>query len=123
MKGDLRMDKQYPAMYEQLQGMVGKFRKDQPATMTGFFELHKSAVADGSVSARVKELIALGIAVAVRCDGCISYHVHDALRAGATRDEIGETVGVAVLMGGGPALMYAVEAMEAVDQFQAAQSL
>ena len=60
---------------------------------------------------------ALGIAAAVRCDGCIAYHVHDALEAGAEPDEIMETLGVSILMGGGPALMYAAEALEALQQF------
>jgi AhpD family alkylhydroperoxidase len=114
------MTKQYPEYYEHLRGLVGQYGKEQPDTMAGFAAMHKHAVADGVVSGKTKELIALGIAIAVRCDGCIAYHVHDALRAGATREEVSETVGVAVLMGGGPALMYGAEAMEAVDQFQAA---
>jgi AhpD family alkylhydroperoxidase len=70
---------------------------------------------------KIKELIALGIGIAVRCDGCIAYHVHDALRAGATHQEIVETIGVAVLMGGGPAAMYGSEALEALEQFEATE--
>lgn len=114
------MKKDYPQLYQHLQGLVANLGGDMPETMSGFAALHKSAVADGKLSARTKELVALGIAIAVRCDGCIAYHVHDALEAGATRDEITETVGVAVLMGGGPALMYGAEAYEALDQFEAA---
>ena len=64
-------------------------------------------------------LIALSIAVVVRCGGCIAFHVHDAIKAGATRDEIIEALDVAVLMGGGPALMYVAEAMDALTQFEA----
>jgi AhpD family alkylhydroperoxidase len=62
--------------------------------------------------------MALGIAVAIRCDNCIAYHVHDALKVGATRAEIVETLGVAMMMGGGPATMYACEAFEALEQFE-----
>ena len=57
--------------------------------------------------------------IAMHCDDCISYHVHDALKAGASRDEVLEAFGVAILMGGGPAAMYACHALEALDQFAA----
>lgn len=53
----------------------------------------------------------------MRCDGCIAFHVHDAVKAGASRKEIVETIGVAVLMGGGPSVMYGCEALAALDQF------
>jgi AhpD family alkylhydroperoxidase len=115
------MDKDYPQLHGRLQNLISKLGEEIPGTMGGFAALHKNAVADGTLTGKTKELIALGIAVAVRCDGCIAYHVHDALKAGATRDEIGETIGVAVLMGGGPALMYGAEAYEALDQFTAAE--
>ena len=61
----------------------------------------------------------MGIAITVRCDGCIAFHVHDALKSGATPNEIVETIGVAVLMGGGPAVVYGCEALEALQQFSA----
>lgn len=64
-------------------------------------------------------MIALGIAITVRCDGCIAYHVHDSLQAGSSSEEILETIGVAVMMGGGPSVVYGCEAMEALDQFAA----
>ena len=64
--------------------------------------------------------MALAIAIAIRCEGCIAYHVHDAIAAGATREEIAETIGVAVMMGGGPAAVYGAEALEAAGQFGAA---
>lgn len=113
------MQKQYPEYHSQLQGLVGRLAKELPEPMAGFTSLHRSAIADGALTTKVKELIALSIAISVRCDGCISYHVHDALEAGATREEIVEAIGVAVLMGGGPAMLYGAEALEAVDQFAA----
>ena len=85
--------------------------------MEAFTHLHKAATADGAVSRKTKELIALGVAMTVNCDGCIAYHVKDALEAGATRDEIVETIGVVVMMGGGPAVVYGCQALEALDQF------
>jgi AhpD family alkylhydroperoxidase len=86
--------------------------------MAGFTQLRVAATAAGALDLKTKQLVALAIGVAVRCDGCIAYHVHDALRAGAGREEIMEAVGVAILMGGGPAMVYGCEALEALDQFE-----
>jgi AhpD family alkylhydroperoxidase len=118
-EGGLEMEKRYPEYYEHLRGLMGKLGEDLPGPMSGFGQMHHKAVADGALSAKVKELIALGIAITVRCDGCISYHVHDAIVAGAERAEILETIGVAVLMGGGPSAVYGAEALEALEQFEA----
>lgn len=65
--------------------------KELPAPMTGFVQLHRTAVAEGGLSTK-KELIFLAIAIAVRCDGCTSFHVHDAFAGGATRQEIIEPI-------------------------------
>lgn len=62
----------------------------------------------------------MAIGITVRCDGCVSFHVHDALKAGgATRNEIVETIGAAILVGDGPSMVYGTEALEALDQFEA----
>lgn len=111
------MSKYHPKYHEHLQGVLKSLSKDMPETMNGFGMMHKSAVANGVLETKTKELIALGIAITSRCDGCISFHVHDALKSGATHKEIIETIGVAVLIGGGPALiMYGCEAYEALGQ-------
>lgn len=107
----------YPAHYNELRNLMGRLVEDIPDTMAGFSKMHHGAVQEGVLSTKVKELISLGIAVTVRCDGCIAFHVHDAIGAGATREEIMEAVGVAVLMGGGPSVMYGCEALAALDQF------
>ena len=112
------MDKQYPAYYDQLKKLMNTLGKEIPGTMAGFGQLHKQSMTEGALSAKTKELIALAIAITVRCDGCIAYHVHDALVAGATRAEIVESIGVAILMGGGPSTVYGSEALEAMDQFE-----
>ena len=109
----------FPSYYEQLKTLMGELGGDIPDTMNGFKSLHQSSLATGSLGTKQKELIALGIAISVRCNGCIAFHVSDALKAGATRPEITETIGVAILMGGGPALMYGLEALEALKQFTA----
>jgi AhpD family alkylhydroperoxidase len=113
-------DKSYPDIHKNIQKLMGELKREIPSVMEGFGKLHHAAVADGALDPKSKELISLGIAISVRCEGCISFHVHDAVKAGATRAEIVETIGVAILMGGGPSLMYGVEAYEALGQFEAA---
>ena len=81
--------------------------------------LHRAAVANGALSRAHKELIALGIGIASRCGGCITLHVQAAIAAGATSDEVLDAIGVAVLMGGGPASTYAIEALDALEHFSA----
>ncbi len=108
----------YPASYEKVQKDMGAYGKVHPELMKGFENLHKAAASDGALDARTKELIALSIAITVRCDGCIAFHVHDALEAGASKEEIVEAIGVAIMMGGGPSVVYGSAALEAVEQFQ-----
>ncbi|THH37464.1 carboxymuconolactone decarboxylase family protein [Aliishimia ponticola] len=74
------------------------------------------ATAEGALSTKVKELIAFGIAISVRCDGCIAHHSQAVVKAGATRAEVAEMIGVAILMGGGPASVYGAEALRAYDE-------
>jgi len=88
----------------------------QPAVMETFEKLHMAGVATRELDRKTKELIALAISVVVRCDDCIPWHIRDSLEAGASREEIADALGVAILMGGGPAMVYASHAIEAVDQ-------
>ncbi|GKT07771.1 carboxymuconolactone decarboxylase family protein [Desulforhabdus sp. TSK] len=114
------MHEDYPRYHERLQALTAKLAKELRGPMSAFAQLNGAATAAGVLSTKTKQLIALGIGITVRCDGCIAYHVHDALRAGATKQEILETIGIAILMGGGPAVVYGCEALEALDQFEAA---
>lgn len=109
----------YPQIHRDFLTRLGNLGKDIPETVQGFQALHGAATRAGALSTKVKELVALGIAIAIRCDGCIASHVHDAIQHGATREEIAEAVGVAILMGGGPSTVYGSLAMLAYDQFQA----
>jgi AhpD family alkylhydroperoxidase len=88
-----------------------------PEVMKGFHGLHVAALADGALSEKTKELIALAIGVTARCEGCVAFHVQALVKLGATRAEIEETLGVAILMGGGPSAMWATEALAAFDEF------
>ena len=89
----------------------------QPTVMETFEQFHKAAGATGALDRKTKELMALAISVTHGCDDCIAHHVHDAIEAGATREEFADALGVAVLMGGGPGMIYASHAIDAVDQF------
>lgn len=88
-----------------------------PEVWTGFLALHTAAMAEGEVPPRIKEAVALAISVAKRCDGCIAYHAKAAARAGATPAEVAEILGVALLMDGGTASVYAPRAWAAFLEF------
>lgn len=85
----------------------------------GFARLHAAAFADGDLDRKAKELIALGIAVALRCDGCIASHAKGAAREKATEAEVAETIGVAIAMSGGPGTVYGPRAIAAYRSFTA----
>ena len=76
--------------------------RDVSGPMRAFGDLHRAAMADGALSTAHKELIALAVGIAQHCEECITLHMHDALKAGASREEIHDAIGVAVMMGGGP---------------------
>ena len=118
MTTSLPSEMSYPQQLAHIKSNMGALSEAQPKTMKSFSALHAASMEPGVLDAKTKELIALAIAVAARCDGCIAFHTNDALNAGATRDEITETLAVAVLMGGGPSVMYASHVMDAVAQFQ-----
>jgi len=111
------MKTNYVEIYQNLEERLAQLGSEIPGPMTGFARLHKKAVEEGVLSSKVKEMMALAISIVVGCEGCIAYHVHDAFAVGATRQELLETIGVGILMGGGPGSIYAVHALDAVEQF------
>jgi len=84
-----------------------KLATAQPTVMETFEKLHQAAAATGVLDKKTKELKALAISVTHGCDDCVAHHVHDAVEAGTTRVEFAEALNVAVLMGGGPGMIYA----------------
>lgn len=111
------MSKDYKQITADISEYMGELRKVVPAPMEGFSALAKGATDDGALDKKTKEFIALGIGVSQRCDGCIGFHVKALKKLGATREEVAEVLGMTVYMGGGPALMYAADALRAYDQF------
>jgi AhpD family alkylhydroperoxidase len=109
----------YAQLLTDLREPTRQLRHEVPEAWAGFLALHEGAMAEGAVSRGMKEAVALALAVVQRCDGCIAYHAKAAARAGATRDEVAEVLGVALLMGGGPASVYAPRAWDAFVEFAA----
>jgi AhpD family alkylhydroperoxidase len=112
------MTTDYVIHRERLEDRLAELGRELPGPMSGFARLHRKAVEPGALDQKTKELMALAISIAVHCEGCSAYHARDALTAGATRPEVLETIGVAILMGGGPASIDAVHALDALEQFQ-----
>lgn len=110
-------EESYPGRLTHLKSLIPDLTRGQPDVMQGFGAMHAAATKDGALDKKTKELIALAIAVASQCDGCIAFHTHDALNAGASEPEVMDTLGVAILMGGGPAMVYAAHAAEALKDF------
>lgn len=107
----------WPDFTRRLSGDLRHLRGGAPEVMKAFAGLAQSAFARGALDHKTKELIALAVSVAVRCDDCIAFHVKAAVDAGANREEILETLGMAIYMGAGPSAMYASHALAAYAQF------
>jgi AhpD family alkylhydroperoxidase len=116
------MVEDWSALIGGMNGAVRDLRKASPDVMKAFADMARAAHGGDALDGRTRELIALGISVAVRCDPCIAYHAEGALKQGATRAEIAEALAMAVYMGAGPSVMYAAKALEAVDQVAASNA-
>lgn len=114
------MTKDWPQLAKDLSQALKEVRAGVPDVMAGFSAMAKAATATNALDTKTKELIALAIGIAVRCDGCIAFHAKELVKLGASRQEVLEVAGMAVYMGGGPSFMTAAEAIEAYDQFVAA---
>ena len=110
------MSKSFVTITSDVSKALGTLRKEIPETMQGFNTLAQNALKEGALSELQKELIALAIGVASRCDACIGFHVKALIRLGVTREQLMETLGVCAYMGGGPTLMYAAEAVRAYEE-------
>jgi AhpD family alkylhydroperoxidase len=111
----------WPEWTKDLSKGLRDLRGGAPEVMKAFSGLAQAALQPSALDAKTKELIALAIGVAVRCDDCIAFHVKAAVDHGATREEITETLGMAIYMGAGPSAMYASHALDAYTQFAAAK--
>lgn len=111
------MSKDYREITSEVSAHLAKLRADIPETMRGFSMLATAAGKDGALDKKTKELIAMALSVAARCDPCLGYHADAWVKLGCKRAEFEEMLGMCVYMGGGPSLMYAALALEAFEQF------
>lgn len=109
----------YPALTKAVSKNLATLRADIPDVAKGFGELAKGATQGGALDKKTKELIALALGVAARCDACIGFHAQALVRLGASKLEVEEALGMAIYMGGGPSFMYSANAIAAFDQFSA----
>lgn len=109
----------WPAMADALNPLVAQLRQAQPDVLKGFSQMAQGALKPDALDTRTKELIALAISVAIRCEACITFHAKAAVKAGASEAEVAEAMGLAIYMGAGPSVMYAAQALEAVSQWRA----
>lgn len=116
------MQKNYLEITQSISANLRTLRKDIPETMQGFSAMAGAATKDGALDKKTKELIALALGVAARCDGCIGFHAQALSQLSATKAEVEEVLGMAIYMGGGPSLMYAADAIGAFEQFETAKA-
>lgn len=102
---------------DELRGPFAELQGIIPDVMSGYAGLHRAAMGEGELSTKVKELIALAIAVTRECDGCIAAHARGAARRGATAQEVAEMVGVAIMMNGGPGTVWGPRALAAFREY------
>jgi AhpD family alkylhydroperoxidase len=114
--------KNWPEMTKELNAQLRNLRGSAPEAMKGFSAIAQSALAPKALDGKTKELIALGIGVAVRCDDCIAFHTKAALEQGASGEEVAEALAMAIYMGAGPSVMYASHALDAFNQFARSRS-
>lgn len=109
----------YSELTQEVSTNLATLRSDIPDVMKGFADLARAATREGALDKKTKELIALALGVAARCDACIGFHARTLVQLGATKAEVEETLGMAVYMGGGPSLMYSANAIAAFEEFSA----
>jgi AhpD family alkylhydroperoxidase len=106
----------------ELRAPARDLREHIPEVIGAYASMQRAALADGALTGRVKELIALAVAITRECDGCIAAHAKGAARQGATEEEVAETIGVAVVLNGGPATVWGPRALAAFKELAAEHS-
>ncbi|WP_374622857.1 carboxymuconolactone decarboxylase family protein [Devosia sp.] len=112
------MQESWNEYLKSLSPALRELRGGSTDVMKGFSAIAQAALKPQALDTKTKELIALAISVAVRCDDCIGFHAKGAMEQGASREEIFETLGTAIYLGAGPSVMYAAHAIEAFDQMK-----
>jgi AhpD family alkylhydroperoxidase len=111
------MSKNFHEIAQEVTTGVGVLQRASPDTVNAFRALAKAATATKALDTKTKELMALAIGITTHCDGCVAFHTKMAHQHGANREEIAETIALAIYMGGGPAAVFGADALRAYDQF------
>ena len=111
------MENNYADLTNHINTELAKLAKEMPEVMSSFRQLSEAATKTGALDKKTKELMAMALAVANRCPGCIGFHAKTLIKLQTSRAEFLETLGMAIYMGGGPSLMYAAEALSAFEEF------
>jgi len=101
----------------QIKKLIGELQQEAPEEIEAFLNFLQKAEKDSSISAKNKELINVALAVAAQCEWCIAFHTQNAIKLGASKEELIEAGMQAVVMHGGPALMYMTPLLEAIEEF------
>lgn len=112
------MSSEAKTYYQESAARMGNARSAAPDAARGFGTLFQSVMKEGELTVREKELIALGIGISLRCDSCVYAHVQKAIQNSATRQQVMEVAGVAVMMQGGPAYTYLPKVVDALDALE-----
>ncbi len=99
-----------------------ELREHIPDVIAGYANMQRAAMAEGALSTKVKELIALAVAVTRQCDGCVAAHARGAARHNATEEEVAEAIGVAILLNGGPGTVWGPRALAAFKEMVLAET-
>ncbi len=113
-------DDKFIGITQNLNTELAKLHREIPDVMKAFSSLAQASTKPGALDKKTKELMAMALAIANHCQGCIGFHAQALIKLGVTREEFLETLSMAVYMGGGPSLMYAAEALEAFEEFSQA---
>ena len=106
----------YSEKTDEIMAFFGELAKSKPEIANGFMSMHKFIEKDSALTAKEKEFISLGIAIAIRCEGCIAAHVGNLVELNVTKEEIMEIISVAITMGGGPSISYGAVANQAFEE-------
>ncbi|CAJ7283733.1 carboxymuconolactone decarboxylase family protein [Burkholderia pseudomallei] len=113
----MALPQSYRELTDEVATQMRALRKTQPDLMSAFAALAAAGTKEGALGKKTREPVALGIAIASRCDDCIGFHVQTLVKLGTTREEFEDLLATAVYMGGGPSMMYAAHALRAVEEF------
>ncbi|MFZ2889359.1 carboxymuconolactone decarboxylase family protein [Sulfuricurvum sp.] len=102
---------------QQTNEMFGKLKVDMPKEIAAFINFSQANKQDGQISKKYKELILVALGISSQCNWCIAMHVKGAIDAGCSKEEILEAAMLAVVMGGGPKLMYMSVLYEELEKY------